>query len=683
MNVANVVNDTSVAPERSKRSVSGIHGLDTALGGGFPCGRTTIVVGGPGAGKTILAAEYLLQGAAQFGEPGLLVSFEESSDAIASNLRSLRLPFDEVFGSKLLIIDGRMPLDTVETGSFDLSGLIAVISAQMTKFGLRRIVLDGIDALFAYSGSAGHNRREVQRLLEWLSMSGLTAIVTVKSSPAVLVPASVDFLEYFSDGVIHLDYRVTGNVLSRKLVIVKLRGCGYMSGEHGFILSERGLELSVVERGKAGAPLSETRLSTGVEALDQMLGGGYRQGTVTLISGLPGTAKTTLACAFLSVGCAQGRSAVLIGLDETPDQIMLDLRSVGLDLKKLEEQGLLHTASLNAGSVSIDEQFIEIEHLLERYAPELLVFDPISAYAKAFGLIEDMSQRLTSLIKARGITAIFTAVSDSRAGEIESTSVRVSTVADNWIHLSYAVQRGERNRTLTIVKARGIAFKSSSRAHLDKRRPDVARYRVCARRDAARDGSTGTRAARIGGTKRTPIGSRTVDRSARSARASARFAKRRNGARVGRTRTTEGRDSGERERARGDWRNRSWRALAQHGDESRRPADSASRGHAANCMTVGAASDEGRSGVRLLLFVAGESPNSVAALENIRVAIEEQGAENFRLEVIDVFLNPERALADQIIVTPTLMHPPPASSRRLIGDLSARAELRSFLALKR
>jgi circadian clock protein KaiC len=440
--------------------------LDSVLDGGLPRGRTTIVVGGPGAGKTILGAQFLTQGAACFDEPGLLVSFEESKESIQSNFSSLELPFSEMLGDKLHVIDGRIPVDAVETGSFDLSGLIAVIASQTRTLGLQRIVLDGIDALFAYTRDAANSRREVQRLLGWLAGSGLTAIISVKSSGQQGVPANLEFLEYASDGVIKLDYRLSGNVLLRKLSVMKLRGCGYMTGEHGYIISERGIELAYTGRGKIVAPLSQDRISTGVGDLDQMLGGGYRKGSVTLISGLPGTAKTTLAGAFLEAGCALGKSAILIGLDETPDQIMLDLRSIGLDLQGFKAQGLLQTASFNAGAVSNDEQFVRIERLLECHKPELLVLDPITAYGKGkggSGLIDEMTERLTSLVKERGVTAVFTAVADSRAGELESTSIRVSTIADTWIHVSYAVQNGERNRTLTIIKARGIAHSNQVR----------------------------------------------------------------------------------------------------------------------------------------------------------------------------------------------------------------------------
>jgi circadian clock protein KaiC len=462
----NAVSELAEKGVGRSRCSTGIRGLDAVLDGGLPRGRTTIVVGGPGAGKTILGAQFLIQGAACFDEPGLLVSFEESKESMQSNFSSLELPFSEMLGNKLHIIDGRIPLDSVETGSFDLSGLIAGIASQTKTLGLQRIVLDGIDAVFAYTQNAANSRREVQRLMGWLATSGLTAILTVKSSGDQPVPANLEFLEYASDGVIKLDYRLIGNVLLRKLWIVKLRGCGYMAGEHGYIISERGIEMASTGREKTVAPLSQNRLSTGVGDLDKMLGGGYREGSITLVSGLPGTAKTTLAGAFLEAGCALKKSALLIGLDETPDQIVLDLRSIGLNLREFQAQGLLHTVSINAGAVSNDEQFVRIERLLDRHDPALLVLDPITAYGKSmggFGLIEEMTERLAALFKARGVTAIFTAVADSRAGELESTSIRVSTIADTWIHVSYAVQNGERNRTLTIIKSRGIGHSNQVR----------------------------------------------------------------------------------------------------------------------------------------------------------------------------------------------------------------------------
>jgi circadian clock protein KaiC len=448
-----------------RRSPTGIVGLDVVLHGGLPRGRTTIVVGGAGAGKTILAAQYLIAGAAEFDEPGLFVTFEESSQSVQTNFASLKLPFAELLGKKLHVIDGRLPPDTIDTGSFDLSGLIAMITLLTAKFGLRRIVLDGIDALFSLSENTLNSRREVQRLLNWLANSGLTAILTVKSSDERLVPAGREFMEYAADGVIRLDTRLIGHALFRKLRVIKMRGSAYHTGEHGFVISERGIELPFGGRDRVSAPLSQRRVSSGFAGLDDMLSGGYREGTVTLISGLPGTAKTTLAGAFLAAGCALGKTALLIGLDESPEQIMLDLTSVGLELQGYHKRGLLPTLALSTEALNVDEQFLKIEHLLEEYNPSLLVVDPISAYhlPGATELIDEMTDRLTRMIKERGLTAVFTAVADSRVGELESTSIRVSTIADTWIHLSYAVQRGERNRTLTIVKSRGIAHSNQMR----------------------------------------------------------------------------------------------------------------------------------------------------------------------------------------------------------------------------
>jgi circadian clock protein KaiC len=455
-----------VTAQPTNVSPTGIAGVDEILRGGLPTGRTTVVVGAPGAGKTVMAMQFLVNGAARFGETGVMVSFEESERSMRANFSTLNWPFAEVLGKNLLIVDGRLPEDTVAAGIFDLEGLIAILDGLVKTHGAKRIALDGIDGLFVYARDEAVSRREIRRLLNWLVDSGLTSIVTIKAAD---VPRDFDphleFTEFAADGVIHLGYRLSEQLLHRVFQVVKMRGASFATGEHSYVISDEGLEVAYTGAAKLPSTLGTARLSTGIERLDRMLCGGYREGTVTLISGLPGTSKTTLSGAFVAAGCEREERALFVGFDEPVEQVLRDLQSVGLRLDRYHDAGLLETLSLNAGSASADEHYLAIHRAIERHRPQLLVIDPITAFTKAGGrrLADIVSERLANLIKRLGITAVFTAVGDSNLGELESTSTRVSTIADNWLHVSFAVQRGERNRTLTIIKSRGTGHSNQTR----------------------------------------------------------------------------------------------------------------------------------------------------------------------------------------------------------------------------
>ncbi len=447
---------------------TGVAGLDAALCGGFPTGRTTIITGAPGSGKTVLSMQYLTAGAALYDEPGLLVCFEESPEAVARNWKSMSTAREDVIGKTLHILDGRVPSDAVEAGTFDLGGLIAVLASLVKKHGIKRLALDGIDTLFAFDANAASRRRELLRVLSWLGDSGLSALLVVRAEDERgAAPGRFDFIDFAADGVIQLRSAMVNELLRRTLRVLKLRGASFVAGDHPYTISQRGITVlsSPVRTRLATTGSLSTRLSTGIERLDRMLEGGYRAGTLTVISGLPGTSKTTLGAAFLRAGCLAGERVQFVGFDEPAEQMIYDVRSVGIELAGFEASGLLRAESFAAGAVIADEHYLAIEALIDEHRPERIVVDPISALLKAGGseIAELVTERLAVLCKARGITAIFTAVSDSSDGELESAPARVSTIADTWIHLSFAAQRGERNRTLTVIKARGTAHSNQLR----------------------------------------------------------------------------------------------------------------------------------------------------------------------------------------------------------------------------
>jgi circadian clock protein KaiC len=447
---------------------SGVAGLDAALRGGYPRNRTTVVAGGPGSGKTVLALQFLYAGATAHGEPGLFVAFEESPEALRQNGVALFSELDACIGHSVHILDGRIPEDAVETGAFDLGGLIAVVTALVKQHGIKRLAIDGIDALFALGAQDPNRRRELLRVLRWLSEVGVTTLITVKSDGATEgIPARFSFTDFAADGVLHLRSSAAHDHVRRTLRIIKVRGAGFFAGDHPYTVSASGFRvLASPRQTEIATPLMlGTRLSSGIERLDRMLSGGYRAGTVTLVSGLPGTSKTTLGAEFLWAGCRAGERVAFVGFDEPAEQMIYDAQSLGIELEPYAASGQLRAESYVAGTAIGDEHYLAVEVLLESNRPTRLVIDPVTALAKSGGLeIADViSERIAVFCKSRGITALFTAVSDARGGELESTLSRVSTIADTWIHLSFAAQNGERNRTLTIVKARGTAHSNQLR----------------------------------------------------------------------------------------------------------------------------------------------------------------------------------------------------------------------------
>ena len=450
------------------RTLSGIPGLDAILSGGFPTDRTVVVMGGAGTGKTVMGMQFLAQGAALYGEPGLMLSFEESPEKLSSDFASLTGLPPEVLSAQVTIVDGRLPDNTVGNGDFDLSGLLAIIELEVQRRGIKRIVADGIDNLFAVSRDADIAQREITRFLSWLNTCGATALVTVKARHDVAeIPTAFAFAEFAADGVLVLRSDVSSELQRRVLRVVKLRGSAFVNGDHAYSIGNAGLRvLYAAPRTRLHPGSFVDRCSTGIERLDRMLEGGYRRGTTTLISGLPGASKTTLGASFLAAGCAAGERGLFIGFDEPAEQMVIDVNSVSIDLEQYRQSGLLRTESYAAGSAIADQHYLNIEALVDEHQPLRVVIDPVSALLKSGGsaIAELVSERLVTLLKSRGITVVFTAVSEAGAAlTLEGTPMRISTIADTWIHLSFASRGGERNRTLTVVKSRGTAHSPQMR----------------------------------------------------------------------------------------------------------------------------------------------------------------------------------------------------------------------------
>jgi circadian clock protein KaiC len=447
------------------QAATGIAGVDAVLHGGLPLGENTLLIGGPGSGKTMFALQVLVNGALADREVGLFVSFEQSPAKLLASAEGFGLRPSAENAAGVHIFDARPVLDSIESGNFDIGGLLAIVSDEVRRHSIRRIVFDGLDAVFAFGGDREMLGREFRRLVQFTNAERLTSIVCMKPNHGEGPAEDFDFLEYTADAVVRLGYRVTNGLVRRILRVVKVRGASFAAGEHPFIITSSGIELLYFGLQKPAMVLSETRISSGVTKLDDMLEGGLLRSTVTLVSGLPGTAKSTLGASFLAAALQRGDRCLLVGLDEPAEQLIDNVRSVGIEMQTFFDSGQLTALSLNAGAAIADEHFLAIRRAVETADPSVLVIDPISALAKAGGseVAILVVEQLTSLVKERGMTAIFTAVADTQLGNLESTTVQISTIADSWIHLSFAVKGGERNRTLTIVKARGTAHSNQVR----------------------------------------------------------------------------------------------------------------------------------------------------------------------------------------------------------------------------
>jgi circadian clock protein KaiC len=445
---------------------TGISGLDVVLNGGYAARRTTVVSGGPGSGKTVLASQFVVDGAVEAAEACLMILFEESAEAIQANYPGIWPVAGHATGT-VYFVDGRLPDDSMESGTFDLGGLIAIASSLVTRHDIKRIAIDGIDALFAISSDLDARRREFVRLLDWLAQSGVTALLTIKTDlGGDGRPPHYDLVEYAADGVIALRSTMIGELLRRTLRVVKMRGAGFISGGHPYIISDGGIRVlhSPTRTRWAVQPL-DLRLATGVERLDAMLLGGYRVGTTTLVSGPPGSAKTTLGAAFLAAGARAGERGLYIGFDEPAEQMMVDAHSVGIDLDSGVSAGLLRIESFTAGAMIGEEHYLAIERLIELHEPVRVVIDPASALDKAGGreIGDTLREQLLVLFKSHDITALVTAIADGRASDFDMAQTRLATLADSWIHVDFSNRDGERNRTLAVLKARGTGHSNQIR----------------------------------------------------------------------------------------------------------------------------------------------------------------------------------------------------------------------------
>jgi circadian clock protein KaiC len=451
-----------------RKAATGIAGLDAITGGGLPRGRTTLVQGGPGCGKTVLALQTLVNGVRRYGEPGIFVTFEESPERIIANAETFGWDVMALTPDSLFMLDAQPDPNLIVSGSFDISGMLAAISARAAATGARRVVFDALDVILTLLDEEAA-RREVHRLHDWLIASGMTAVITHRVAPASLqqvMTQRLDMLQFMVDCVVTLDHTINAGISHRYIRVVKYRGSGFDEDEAPMVIGDAGIEIgsSTIDYDTSiDAPME--RVSSGIERLDAMLDGGYHRGASVLITGAPGTAKTTLCGTFVEAACRRGESTLYVSFDSRSGELIRNLASVKIDLASHVESGRLHIMGIRAVTGNADIHYMHIRQIAEKRAVRCMVIDPISAFLKAGAhqAARSVVERLIDWAKRREITIVCASLLDHDHPEREGTPLQISTIADSWIHLNYLVHAGERNRGLSIIKARGTSHSNQVR----------------------------------------------------------------------------------------------------------------------------------------------------------------------------------------------------------------------------
>jgi circadian clock protein KaiC len=448
---------------------SGIEGLDAITLGGLPAGRPTLVCGGPGCGKTLMAMEFLVRGAGQFDEPGVFVAFEERPMDLARNIASLGYDLDELKRSRKVAVE-YLKVDranTVEvTGKFDLEALFIRLQHAIESVGAKRVAIDTLETLFGGFTDESLLRGEIVRLFEWLKERGLTAMITAEKGEGSLTRKGLE--EYVSDCVIMLDHRTSNQISTRRLRVLKYRGSVHGTNEYPFLIDDSGISVLPISSASLDHAAFEERVSTGIPRLDNMFEGkGYYRGSTILVSGTAGSGKTSIANFFAAAACQRGERALYLAFEESPAQIQRNMRSLGLDLQPYIESGSFRYHASRPTVHGLELHLMNIHNLVESFKPQVVVIDPMSSLT-AMGDVAEVNSMLVRLIdylKSRGITAMFVSLMAS-VGSFETTELGISSLIDTWLQVKDMECNGERNRLMYVLKARGIAHSNQIREFL-------------------------------------------------------------------------------------------------------------------------------------------------------------------------------------------------------------------------
>ncbi|NLW85883.1 MAG: circadian clock protein KaiC [Planctomycetes bacterium] len=451
--------------EPLEKCPTGISGLDEITEGGLPRGRPTLVCGSAGSGKTLLGMEFLIRGITSFNEPGVFMAFEESAQELAENVASLGFDVPGLIARKKLLIDHvRIERSEIEeTGEYDLEGLFVRLGAAVDEVGAKRVVLDTVEALFGGLPNEAILRAELRRLFRWLKTRGLTAVITGETGERTLTRYGIE--EYISDCVIFLDHRVNNQIATRRLRVVKYRGSKHGTNEYPTLIDEDGLSVLPITSLGLSYPVSRDRVSTGVPRLDAMLGGkGYYRGSTVLLSGSAGTGKSSLAATFADSICRSGKRIIYLSFEESADQIIRNMQSIGVNLKQWREKGNLVFNTVRPTLQGLEMHLAMIRKMVKAFKPHAIVMDPISNLISVSDRIDTkaMLMRLIDFLKNQGITAVFTSLTTGGL-ELEQTEEGVSSLMDTWLLVKMVERNGERNRLLYVLKSRGMSHSNQVR----------------------------------------------------------------------------------------------------------------------------------------------------------------------------------------------------------------------------
>ena len=452
------------APELPK-CPSGIQGLDEVTFGGLPKGRPSLVCGGAGCGKTLLSMEFLCRGALEYNEPGVFMAFEEKERDLVENFASLGFNLASLIKNKKLVIDyvylERSEIE--ETGEYDLEGLFVRLENAIDSIGAKRIVLDTIEALFAGFSNDSILRAELRRLFRWIKDKGVTAIITGEKGESLLTKHGLE--EYVADCVIFLDHRVIDQIATRRLKIIKYRGSKHGTNEFPFLIGEKGISVFPMTSLLLENTVSSRRISSGIESLDTMFGGkGYYQGSAILVSGSAGSGKTSFGAQFVNSVCQNGKRALYFAFEESEGQLSRNMKSIGIDLKKWIDKGLLKISANRATLCGLEMHLVMAHNAVREFKPAVVVIDPITTLIGA-GMEDEaktMVSRLLDFLKNEGITVLATDL-NLMADKGDATEIGISSLCDTWMKLSMETHDYKRMRRISIIKSRGMKHAHDTR----------------------------------------------------------------------------------------------------------------------------------------------------------------------------------------------------------------------------